>query len=60
MEQFAWPQVEHFGWPLGMLREEFVVMDIPVLETYETDLNEGHKGRSEIIGPVATRNVSAR
>jgi SAM-dependent methyltransferase len=45
-----------------MLVEAFVGMDIQSLETYETELNEGedHKGRSAIIGLVATRRVSAR
>jgi SAM-dependent methyltransferase len=45
-----------------MLREAFVGMDIQSLEAYETELNEGegHKGRSAVIGLVATRSVSAR
>jgi hypothetical protein len=45
-----------------MLREAFVGMDIQSLEAHETELNEGegHKGRSAVIGLVATRRVSSR
>ena len=44
-----------------MLRQAFVEMDIQSLDEYETELNEGegHKGRSAVIGLVATRRVSA-
>ena len=44
-----------------MLRQAFVEMDIQSLDEFETELNEGegHKGRSAIIGLVATRRVSA-
>ena len=40
-----------------MLREAFGNLDIQVLEEYETELaeGEGHKGRSAVIGLVATR-----
>ena len=43
-----------------MLREAFRDLDIQSLEEYETDLaeGEGHKGRSAVIGMVATRKVS--
>ena len=45
-----------------MLREAFDALDIQVLEEYETELTEGegHKGRSALIGLVATRSVAAR
>jgi SAM-dependent methyltransferase len=45
-----------------MLREAFDALDIQVLEEDETDLTEGegHKGRSAVIGLVATRSVAAR
>lgn len=40
-----------------MLREAFNELDIKVLEAYEPELTEGdgHKGRSAVIGFVATR-----
>lgn len=40
-----------------MLREAFGNLDIQALEEYETELTEGegHKGRSAVIGLVATR-----
>ena len=45
-----------------MLREAFEALDIQVLEEYETELTEGegHKGRSAVIGLVATRGMAAR
>ncbi len=44
-----------------MLRDAFKEMDIQSLQEYETELHEGegHKGRSAIIGLVATRRISA-
>jgi hypothetical protein len=45
-----------------MLRESFGKLDIQVLDEYETELmeGEGHKGRSAVIGLVATRGQAAR
>jgi SAM-dependent methyltransferase len=44
-----------------MLRSAFANLEIQVLEDYETDLAEGdgHKGRSAVIGLVATRGMVA-
>jgi hypothetical protein len=44
-----------------LLRSAFAGMEIQMLEEYETDLAEGdgHKGRSAVIGLVATRGIAA-
>lgn len=46
----------------AMLREAFDGLEIKVLDEYETVLAEGdgHKGRSAVIGLVATRSLAAR
>ena len=46
----------------AMLREAFGALEIKVLDEYETELAEGdgHKGRSAVIGLVATHSVAAR
>jgi SAM-dependent methyltransferase len=45
-----------------MLREAFGDLDIQSLDEYETTLaeGEGHRGKSAVIGLIATRGVTAR
>lgn len=51
------PSVLSHLYTAEMLREAFRELDIQSLEEFETDLaeGEGHKGRSAVIGLVATR-----
>lgn len=53
--------LSHLYTPM-MLTEAFDALDIQVLEEYETELTEGegHKGRSAVIGLVATLSVAER